>query len=102
LFLRFWLKFLGYLFPPIHLRQKLPLHPLGHSTNMSRHEITPRVKEAARLFKAYSVARTEHDAAKLLAAYPGATELEIIKWEKRKRKREHRLVKAWHRLVALW
>jgi hypothetical protein len=89
-----------YLFPRLRLRERLPLLPLEYSSRQSRYRLTrnPDID----LLKMAGVARTDHDALRLLKRNPGMPVGETIKQYKRKRRREGRLQKAWRRLKMIW
>ena len=96
-------KLIRYLFPPIRNKQRLPLLPLDYSSTHSRHgDIPDDVFDKLYMIKGYGLARTDQDAYRLLRKYQGQPIQDIVKAEKRKRRRQGRLARAWQRLKRLW
>ncbi len=93
-------KFVRYLFPPRYTVDKLPLLPIRYSGSSTRS--TSDKKQWIDLLKRAGLARTNADAVNILNYYPGLGIEEIIKREKRKRRRVPRLIRAWTRFKRLF
>jgi hypothetical protein len=93
-----------YLFPPTRKKQRLPLLPLEFSSDHYRSAM-PDDEESSRYrlqLIGFGLARTQADAQRVLDRYPNAHIREIVKAEKRQRRRQPRIIRAWRRLKRLW
>lgn len=96
------MNIIQYLFPPLRPKSRLPLLPTEWTSDQGRHEPTPDDLWAIFMLKANALAKTDHDAKRVLAEYKGMTLPQTIKAAKRKRRREGRIRKAVRKLKKLW
>lgn len=92
-----------YFWPRRTLRQRLPLPPIRYTSNNSPWGDPPHeLKNTISLLKGYGVARTDHDAYRLLQRYPGMTARQIARLMRRPRRFWPRLKRAWERFRLIW
>jgi len=94
-----------YLFPPRTPREKLPLLPTRASGEHSRYgEPPPEWAYAIRTLRELALARTEADAVRVLRRrkYPEVRLEKIVKLERRERRYESRLRRAWRRFKEMF
>ncbi len=92
-------RLLRYLFPRPRLRNRLPLLPLDWSMDTP---VKSHRRQAVELVKGWDLARTNADAIRLLNRYRGQPVNAIVQAERRNRRRDPRLQRAWRRLKKLW
>lgn len=95
------MKVIKSLLPKRHLRQKLPLLPRSYSSNTGP-DIDAQRRRDIDLLKGNSVARTDHDAMRLLVKHPGKSAQEIIKLSTRKRRFQPWWKTVIRRLKRIW
>ncbi len=93
-----------YFFPRVRLVRRLPLPPRGYSSAQSRWGEPPdALRPALRVLIGAGVARTEADAYRVYRAHPGQSLKQIIRANKRKRRRRESVpARLWRKLKELW
>ncbi len=92
-----------YFFPRVRLVRRLPLPPKGYSSTQSRWGEPPEeLRASMRLLIGAGVARTEADAYRVYRNHPGQSLKQIIRVNKRKRRREPLLARLWRKVKELW
>ena len=92
-------RFFRYLFPPLRNQQKLPLLTRNYSSVYSRYgEPPPEALPLIDILLMHGLAQTQADAYRLLRQYKNVSITEIVRIEKRKRRREPRWKRALRRL----
>lgn len=91
---------LRYLFPPVRTRAKLPLLPLAWSSDTGLHNQADWWTTF--LLKGHGLARTDHDATRVLAKHRGKSLDKTIQAARRKRRRESNVRRAIKRFKRLW
>lgn len=96
-------RFTDYLFPKKRLQSKLPLLPKGYSSTESIYgDPHPDMDEHITTLQSYSVARTKHDAHRVLRRHGEKPIEDVLKAEKRHRRRRNPVKLAWQRLLQLF